>query len=97
VPESIEFIKFLYEPDRYATTMNNSLSMPSTSSAAEQVSDPIMKEMTAWLVDGAPHILFGAGSWDAVGNAVQAVFGQLMTPEAAAAQMEADVLAARSR
>lgn len=97
VPESIEFIEFLYDPDRYSRTMNNSLSMPSTSTAAEKVEDPIMKEMTSWLVDGAPHILFGKGSWDAVGNAVQAVFGQLMTPEAAAAQMEADVVAARGR
>jgi ABC-type glycerol-3-phosphate transport system substrate-binding protein len=97
IPESIEFIRFLYEPDRYSQTMNNSLSMPSTSTAAETVQDPIMKEMTSWLVDGAPHILFGKGSWDAVGNAVQAVFGQLMTPEAAATQMEADVVAARAR
>jgi ABC-type glycerol-3-phosphate transport system substrate-binding protein len=97
VPESIEFLQFLYEPERYSRTMNNSLSMPSTSTAAETVEDPIMKEMTSWLVDGAPHILFGKGSWDAVGNAVQAVFGQLMTPEDAAAQMEADVVAARSR
>jgi hypothetical protein len=56
-----------------------------------------MKEMTSWLVDGAPHILFGKGSWDAVGNAIQGIFGQTLTPEAAAAQMEADVVAARGR
>jgi ABC-type glycerol-3-phosphate transport system substrate-binding protein len=97
IDESLEFIRFLYEPDRYSLTMNNSLSMPSTSTAAETVEDPIMKEMTSWLVDGAPHILFGKGSWDAVGNGVQAVFGQLMTPEAAAEQIEADVVAARAR
>jgi ABC-type glycerol-3-phosphate transport system substrate-binding protein len=97
VDESLKFIRFIYEPDRYSTTMNNSLSMPSTSTAAEKVEDPIMKEMTSWLVDGAPHILFGKGSWDAVGNAVQGVFGQLLTPEEAAAQMEADVVAARAR
>lgn len=97
VPESIEFIKWMYEPDRYSTTMNNSLSMPSTSTAAEKVSDPIMKEMTSWLVNGAPHILFGKGSWDAVGNGVQGVFGLLLTPEEAAAQIEADVIAARGR
>jgi len=76
---------------------DNTLSMPSTSTAAEKVSDPIMKEMTSWLVNGAPHILFGKGSWDAVSNAVQGVFGQLLTPEEAAAQMEADVVAARAR
>jgi ABC-type glycerol-3-phosphate transport system substrate-binding protein len=97
VDEALEFIRFLYEPERYSRTMNNSLSMPSTMEAAELVEHPIMKEMTSWLEDGAPHILFGKGSWDAVGNGVQAVFGQLLTPEEAAAQMEADVMAARSR
>lgn len=97
IPESVEFIKFIYEPDRYSRTMNNSLSMPSTSAAAEKVDNPIMKEMTSWLVDGAPHILFGKGSWDAVSNAVQGVFGLTLTPEEAAQQIEADVVAARSR
>jgi ABC-type glycerol-3-phosphate transport system substrate-binding protein len=97
IPEAVEFIKFIYEPERYSRTMNNSLSMPSTASAAEKVDSPIMKEMTSWLVDGAPHILFGKGSWDAVGNAVQGVFGLTLTPAEAAKQMEADVVAARSR
>jgi ABC-type glycerol-3-phosphate transport system substrate-binding protein len=97
VEAAAEFMKWLYEADRYSETMNNSLSMPSTEAAAEQVSDPIMKEMTSWLVDGAPHILFGKGSWDAVSNGVQAVFAQTLTPEEAAAQIEADVVAARSR
>jgi ABC-type glycerol-3-phosphate transport system substrate-binding protein len=97
VEESIEFIQWLYEPDRYATTMNNSLSMPSTIAAAELVTDPIMKEMTSWLPDGAPHILFGKGSWDAVSNAVQGVFAQTLTPAQAAEQIENDVVAARSR
>jgi ABC-type glycerol-3-phosphate transport system substrate-binding protein len=97
IPEAVEYLKFIYEADRYSTTMNNSLSMPSTAEAAEKVSDPIMKEMTSWLEDGAPHILFGKGSWDAVGNGVQAIFAQDMTPAEVAFQMEADVVAARSR
>jgi ABC-type glycerol-3-phosphate transport system substrate-binding protein len=97
VDASVEFMRWLYEADRYSTTMNNSLSMPSTEAAAAQVSDPVMKEMTSWLEDGAPHILFGKGSWDAVSNGVQAVFAQTLTPEEAAAQIEADVVAARSR
>ncbi len=97
VEASAELLRFMYEPEQYATTMNNSLSMPSTDAAAEQVSDPIMKEMTSWLVDGAPHILFGTGSWDAVSNAVQAVFAQTLTPAEAAEQMENDVLTARAR
>jgi ABC-type glycerol-3-phosphate transport system substrate-binding protein len=65
VPEAIKFLKFLYEPERYSRTMNATLSMPSTAAAAERVDNPIMKEMTSWLPDGAPHILFGKGSWDA--------------------------------
>lgn len=97
IPESVEYVKFIYEPERYSRTMNNSLSMPSTSASAEQVDSPIMKEMTSWLVDGAPHILFGKGSWDAVSNAVQGVFGLTLTPADAAKQIEADVVAARSR
>jgi len=97
IPEALEYLKFIYEDERYSGTMNNSLSMPSTMAAAELVEDPIMKEMTSWLKDGAPHILFGKGSWDAVGNAVQAVTGQLLTPEEAAEQMENDVVDARSR
>lgn len=97
VEEAVEFLKWLYEPERYARTMNNTLSMPSTEGAAELVDDPIMKEMTSWLPDGAPHILFGKGSWDAVSNGVQAVFAQQLTPAEAAAQIEADVVAARSR
>lgn len=97
VDASAEFMHWLYESDRYAETMNNSLSMPSTEAAAAQVSDPIMLEMTSWLEDGAPHILFGKGSWEAVSNGVQGVFAQTLTPEEAAAQIEADVVAARER
>lgn len=97
VEQSVEFLQWLYEPDRYALTMNNSLSMPSTEAAAELVEDPIMKEMTSWLPEGAPHILFGAGSWDAVSNAVQGVFAGTLTAAEAAEQMENDVVSVRSR
>jgi ABC-type glycerol-3-phosphate transport system substrate-binding protein len=97
VEESIKFIKFIYDPDRYTRTMNASLAMPSTASAAARVEDPVIKEMTSWLPDGAPHILFGKGSWDAVINGVQAITGQLKAPADVAKQVEADVKAARSR
>jgi ABC-type glycerol-3-phosphate transport system substrate-binding protein len=97
VDESVTFLKYLYDDERYSEIMNSSFSMPSTIQAAEKVDDPIMKEMTSWLPDGAPHILFGKGSWDAVSNNVQALTGELMTPEQVAAQIEADVVAARSR
>jgi len=97
VEQAAEYLKFIYEPDRYSKTMNSSLAMPSTEAAAAKVDDPIIKEMTSWLVDGAPHILFGKGSWDAVSNGVQAVFAQEMTTTEIAKQMEDDVVAARSR
>lgn len=95
IAESIKALNYIYEDDRYVRIMNESFSMPSTIEAAKQVEHPIMKEMTSWLPDGAPHILFGKGSWDAVSNAVQGVTGELLTPEAAAAQIEQDVLTAR--
>ncbi len=95
--QAVEFIKWLYDSNRYATTMNNSLSMPSTDAAAALVTDPIMKEMTSWLPDGAPHILFGKGSWDALSNGMQGLFAGTLTPEDAAKQIEDDVVAARSR
>lgn len=97
VDESVKFLKYLYDDDRYVAIMNNSFSMPSTIEAAKKVEDPIMKEMTSWLPDGAPHILFGKGSWDAVSNNVQALTGELKTPEEVAKQIEADVVAARGR
>jgi len=97
VEQAAEYLKFLYEPERYSATMNNSLAMPSTDKVVDKIADPIIKEMTSWLEDGAPHILFGKGSWDGVINAVQGVFAQTLTPAEAAKQMEDDVVAARSR
>lgn len=97
VNESVNFINWLYEDKRYVDIMNNSFSMPSTSQAAALITDPIMKEMTSWLPDGAPHILFGKGSWDAISNNVQSITGQTATPKEVAAQIEADVVAARSK
>ena len=41
--------------------MNNSNSMPCTKSAAAQIENPVMKQMTSWLIEGegCPHIPFG--------------------------------------
>ncbi|RKS69191.1 ABC-type glycerol-3-phosphate transport system substrate-binding protein [Motilibacter peucedani] len=66
---ALEFVKFIYSPEQYATTMNNSNSMPSTQSAAEKVSNPVLKQMTSWLIagNGVPHIPFGNGSSEAGG------------------------------
>jgi ABC-type glycerol-3-phosphate transport system substrate-binding protein len=96
---ALEFIKFLYEPARYAKTMNESNSMPSTQSVADQVSDPVVKVMTSWLLngDGAPHILFGKGSAGAATNAFTALLGGQSTPDKAAKAVQAEVEKARTR
>jgi len=96
---ALEFIKFLYQTDRYAKVMNDSNSMPSTKSAGERVVDPVLKEMTSWLLkgNGAPHILFGAGSSDGLASNLAALLGGKMDPAAAAAATQKAVDQARKR
>jgi ABC-type glycerol-3-phosphate transport system substrate-binding protein len=96
---ALEFVKFLYQTDRYAKVMNDSNSMPSTKSAGEQVSDPVLKEMTSWLLkgNGAPHILFGQGSSDAVASSLAALIGGKKAPAAAATEIQKAVDQARRR
>ncbi|WP_158621320.1 ABC transporter substrate-binding protein [Streptomyces triticirhizae] len=96
---ALDFLRFLYEPERYAEVMNNSHSMPATSAAAEQVADPVLAEMTSWLLDGdgAPHILMGPGSSDSAANAVSAVIDGSSAPEAAAAEIQSGVERAANR
>jgi ABC-type glycerol-3-phosphate transport system substrate-binding protein len=93
---ALEFIQFLYQSDRYAKTMNDSNSMPSTKSAAAMVSDPVLKQMTSWLIqgNGCPHILFGKGSTAAAGP-LAALLGGSSTPQATAQAMQSAVVAAR--
>jgi ABC-type glycerol-3-phosphate transport system substrate-binding protein len=96
---ALEFIRFMYEPTRYAKVMNESNSMPSTNAAGAQVTDPVVKLMTSWLLngDGAPHILFGKGSAGAATNAFAALIGGKSTPEKTAAAIQAEVEKARTR
>jgi ABC-type glycerol-3-phosphate transport system substrate-binding protein len=93
---ALEFIKFIYQTDRYAKTMNDSHSMPSTKSAAEQVSDPLLKQMTSWLLqgNGCPHILFGKGS-SATADPLASLLGGSSSPGATAKAMQAAVKSAR--
>jgi ABC-type glycerol-3-phosphate transport system substrate-binding protein len=97
VEESVKFLKWLYEPQRYAQVMNETASMPSTKAAAPLVSNPIVKKMTAYLTDGdgCPHILMGQGSEDAAGNGAETVIKGSATPAAAAAAIQAAVAQAR--
>lgn len=93
---ALEFIKFLYDTDRYSATMNASNSMPSTKSAAEKISSPILRQMTSWLLEGegCPHIPFGAGSV-AAGDPLARIFQGKGRPAEVAQQMQDAVLNAK--
>jgi ABC-type glycerol-3-phosphate transport system substrate-binding protein len=89
---ALEFLKFMYAPDQYSPTMNNSNSMPSTKSAAEKIENPIMKQMTSWLIEGegCPHIPFGNGSV-AAGDPLSQIFEGKGEPAEVAKEMQAAV------
>ncbi|HXL01800.1 MAG TPA: extracellular solute-binding protein [Candidatus Atribacteria bacterium] len=91
IEEALEFLKFMYSPEVYSPAMVEARGMPATMEALQGLEDPAIKKMASWLEDGAPHILYGEGSWDAVANAVQGLMGGQLTPEEAAAQIESDV------
>ena len=76
--------------------MNSSNSMPATKSAAAQIQNPVMKQMTSWLIEGegCPHIPFGNGTTAAADPMVQTFEGK-GTPADVAKQMQAAVVNAR--
>jgi ABC-type glycerol-3-phosphate transport system substrate-binding protein len=95
---AVDFLTYLFSPDTYAIHIRGSQNMPSMPSALQYVDNAAVKEMTGWLdTDGTDHILFGQGSWDAVSGVCSAMLDGSMTPEDGAAQIQADVMATRSR
>jgi raffinose/stachyose/melibiose transport system substrate-binding protein len=95
---AIEFIKYLFSSSVYPTFIKATQEFPSLPSALPQVSNPKVKQMIGWVAegDGADHILFGNGSWNAISNACSAILGgSSATPQALAAQIENQVLATR--
>ncbi|MBO0701165.1 MAG: extracellular solute-binding protein, partial [Zavarzinella sp.] len=53
---AVEWLKFIYEPKRYAAIMQKSSSMAATMAAAEQGTNPIVREMASWITDnGCNH------------------------------------------
>ena len=91
-------MKYLFSEDSYRTHITATQNMPSVPSAAQYIENELVREMTDWLAtDGANHILFGTGSWDAVANVCAGILDGSVEPEAGAAQIQADVLAARAR
>jgi len=93
---AITFLKFLYDEANYSPTMNNSNSMPATKSAAARIENPVMKQMTSWLIEGegCPHIPFGNGTTAAADPMVHTFEGK-GTPADVAKQMQAAVVNAR--
>ncbi len=97
--QAIKFLKFLYEDAPYLKMMNDTNSMPATKAAAAGVTSPDIKTMTKWLLDGegAPHILFGKGSLEAVSTGVVSVINGSASPQQAAQNIENAVVQARKR
>jgi len=93
---ALAFIRFLYDPANYSPTMNNSNSMPATKSAADKIENPIMTQMTSWLLggEGCPHIPFGNGTV-AAGDPLSQIFEGKGDPAAVAKEMQAAVLNAK--
>jgi ABC-type glycerol-3-phosphate transport system substrate-binding protein len=85
---ALAFIEYLYSPDVYSRVMSDSVSMPATQSAAEQVTDPIIETMASWLPDGCRHWLVGPAGQIVADTAMELTAGNLESAEAAE-QMEA--------
>jgi hypothetical protein len=95
---ALEFVKYLFSEEVYGNHIKATQNMPSMPFATEFVENEIVREMTSWLAtDGADHILFGKGSWDAVANVCAGILDGSIEPAEGAAQIQADVLAARER
>lgn len=95
---ALEFVQYLMSPEVYGQHITATQNMPSMPAGLEFVENPIVQEMTGWLeTDGANHILFGQGSWDAVAGVCSSILDGSITPVDGAAQIQANVLAARAR
>ncbi|MCJ7695090.1 MAG: extracellular solute-binding protein [Anaerolineaceae bacterium] len=94
---AVEFLKYFYSDAVYDKFITNTKRMPSNSTSLDAVENKNVQLMASWLDDGADHILFGQGTWDAVANACQSVLDGSLTPEEAAKQVQADIDATRGR
>ena len=95
---ALEFVQYLMSPEVYAQHIVATQNMPSMEAGLEYVEHPIVREMTTWLsTEGANHILFGQGSWEAVSGVCSSILDGSITPEEGAAKIQADVLATRGR
>lgn len=95
---ALELVEYLLSDETYKIYTTGAQTMPSMPMALEFIENEKVKEMTSWLTtDGANHILFGQGSWEAISNVCQGILDGSVAPEEGAAQIQADVMATRSR
>lgn len=95
---ALEFVQYLMGEDAYSRYITETQNMPSMPAGLDYVENPFVQEMTSWLEsDGANHILYGQGSWDAVAGVCSSILDGSTTPEEGAATIQADVMAARER
>lgn len=85
---ALTFMRYLYSPDVYSWTMSESVSLPATRSAADQVTDPIIKTMASWLPDGCRHWLTGPAGQVVADTIMAFTAGQVTDPVATAQTME---------
>jgi len=85
---ALTFFKYLYSPDVYGWTMSDSKSMPSTKTAADQVTDPLIKTMASWLGDGCRHWLTGPAGQVIADAIMDFTAGKTTDPVAVAQLME---------
>jgi ABC-type glycerol-3-phosphate transport system substrate-binding protein len=86
---ALTFLKYLYSPEVYAWTMNQSFSMASTKTAAAQATDPLIKTMASWLPDGCRHWLVGPAG-QVIADAIMDFTAGKTTDPAAVAQIMED-------
>jgi raffinose/stachyose/melibiose transport system substrate-binding protein len=95
---ALELVDYLLSDEVYAIHIAGAQNMPSMPSALDLVENPFVQEMTGWLeTDGSNHILFGQGNWDALASVCSGILDSTVSPEDGAAQIQADILATRSR
>lgn len=95
---ALDFLQLILSDEVYLPHIAATQNMPSMPSAQEALENEFVREMTGWLeTDGANHILFGQGSWEAFSGACASVLDGSLTPEEAAAAVQAEVIEIRER
>ncbi len=77
-------MEYLYSPEVYSWVMSDSVSLPATRSAAEQVTDPIISTMASWLPDGCRHWLTGPAGQVVADTVMSFTVGDITDPVEAA-------------